>query len=210
MSIKITPRPDLVTRGEIWISKVSRRGVKWSTLDIEHERYNVCKRGGKHGAQLSPMNLGPVIVKGKLYAHNIEDAWQCSKVSFEHVNILGEPSKKWYKDIDSLRLDGQGLRRRYPKETPIAYSRFNGRNLNYVDARNSMYIPWYNELARKTDAYKDLLNKHLSGINLLLLEYDAPFSPIKLNTEYLKQWRNDKHKIFGHGAVLAQMLLNAD
>ena len=48
-------------------------------------RVNVCKNGGRHGAQLSPMRLGPVddvsaAPNSQVLALNIEDAWQGAKV----------------------------------------------------------------------------------------------------------------------------------
>jgi hypothetical protein len=198
------------SRGDIWLGKVPGRGIKWPIIEhYDYERFNVCKSEGRYGAQLSPMKLGPVIVDGEVYAHNVEDAWQCSKVSKEHVGVDGEPVDDWYKHINALRLDGKGLRRRYPKHTPIAYSYFKGRHYGYVGARHAMYIPWYVDLAQKTDAYKSLHRKHLSGVNLLLLEYDAPSVPTKLNLKMLNSWKVDKNMVFGHGAVLAHTMLSS-
>ena len=197
-------------------SKVDDALKKWPIVLDEngqaYEKYNVCKNNQYQ--DLSPMKLGPVIVKGQVYAHNIEDAWQCSKV-YEYQQRMNKGDGDWLKNWNEWskrgRMSGEARRHRSSKSKTL-YSIYQGEKLYYKEARNKMYLTWYEELVVKTDAYKDLLNRHLSGVNLLLLEYDgldrdSKEYNIDLTEEKLKQLINDDSRPFGHGLALASLLL---
>ena len=222
--IEIRPIVPNQKRGNIRVLKLYHRFAK---VDVElkkwpiiegYERYNVCK-GSKY-QDLSPMKLGPVYVDGKLFAKNIEDGWQCSKVWPFHIEQGPYWLKYWEKWSELGRMSNQARRHRNPnrgktrhinKNVPL-YSLFKGEKLGYKEARKKMYIPWYEELVVKTDAYKDLLNRHLSGIDLVLLEFDGldrnnPRQNVDLTEDKLKELIEDDSRPFGHGLVLAAMLL---
>lgn len=194
-------------------AKVSPELKKWP--DIKgYKRVNVCKNGG---VDLSPMLLGPVYDENReLYGFNIEDAWQCSKVWKSQLVDGPDPLFYWKEWSRRGRFSGEARRHRTPggKGNRIApiYSHYMGETLSYGDARKRMYMKWYAELVVKTDAYKDLKARHLSGEDLLLLEYDGPNRDSDenrdLDEEFLVERMNDHSRPFGHGLVLACCLLD--
>lgn len=191
-----------------------------------YQCYNVCKNRGPYHT-LSPMILGPVHDEnGDLYALNIEDGWQCSKVWPLHM--AGCESDEWIKNWSEWsrrgRFSGLAKRHRTPKTTEDqhighetnknvpAFTYYMGDKMDYVTARKRMYCIWYEKLAPETDAYKDLYARHLSGQNIILLDYDGldrnnPKENIDLTKEKLLELVNDDSRPFGHGLVLASVLL---
>ena len=76
-----------------------------------------------------------------------------------------------------------------------------------------MYMRWYADLVVTTPAYLDLKARHLSGEHLLLVEYDglnrANAAENKdLDEAMLRELLEDDSRPFGHGLVLACMLLD--
>lgn len=196
-------------------AKVDPELKKWPVID-GYDRINTCKNSGRYGDELSPMRLGPVYDEnGELYGSNIEDAWQCSKVWESQLTDGADPLLYWKEWSRRGRFSGEARRHRTPggKGNRIApiYSYYMGDELSYGDARKRMYMKWYAELVVKTDAYKDLKARHLSGRNLLLLEYDGLHRNSDenrdLDEEFLVERMNDHSRPFGHGLVLACCLL---
>lgn len=200
---------------------------KWPEV-AGYERYNVCRGNSKYQA-LSPMILGPVMVDThvaslagparetgyhdeKPYAFNIEDAWQCSKVFRDQVGADGYPMEDWYYWTKQGRASNYAQRHRGKGLGPCQYSWFNREKLGYVEARKKLYCPWYAELVVKTKAFQDLKNRHDSGINLLLVEFDGidRDDTRPLTEARLKTMLNDENQIFGHGLVLACVLMGIE
>lgn len=234
-SIEIFPREKGRERGAIRVLKIYNRFnkhvlpemKKWPVViaadGVPYDRYNVCKNTKYQ--DLSPMILGPVYTgtpqseTRELYAYNIEDGWQCSKVWRFHEEQGMQYWKEWSR---RGRFSREARRHRIPakpnqgghatnKNIPL-YSLYEGQKMSYLEARKKMYMPWYEELVVHTNAYKDLLNKHLSGVNLLLLEYDGLHRDkaednVDLTEQKLKELIDDESRPFGHGLVLAAMLL---
>ena len=118
------------------------------------------------------------------------------------------------------RMSGEARRHRIPKgdkgkvghvnpNVPL-FSYFRGERLHYLEARKVMYLRWYEELAPKTDAYKDLKAKHLAGVNLLLLEFDGLDRRTEgdLTEARLRELIKDCDRPFGHGLCLAALLMD--
>jgi hypothetical protein len=226
--IPIYRGPPAPVRGKIRVYKiytrfarVKPRLLKWPTVE-GYERYNVCKNNLYQ--ELSPMLLGPVIVDGETYAHTIEDGWQCSKVWPSHLQ--GHPPESdawlpaWTEWSRRGRMSGESRRHRIPKHdagkvghgnpnVPL-FSYFRGRRLPYKEARREMYLPWYEELVQRTDAYRDLKARHLGGVNLLLLEFDGLDRDKEgdLTKERLLELIEDDSRPFGHGLALAATLMD--
>lgn len=200
-------------------SKVDSELKKWPHVE-GYERFNVCKNNKYQ--DLSPMLLGPVYDEnGEEYGKNIEDAWQCSKV-FEHQLENGKESlksdewwAKWNEWSRRGRFSGEARRHRTIKSTPpdkTLFSYYMGDRLDYITSRKRMYAVWYAQTVKKTNAYKDLKARHLSGQNLLLLEYDGldrdnPEENKDLDEKSLQQYIDDPSRPFGHALVLACVLL---
>ncbi len=126
---------------------------------------------------------------------------------------------EWSKWSKCIRFSGEGLRHRIKldkdKANPNAtlFSFYKGKRLPYHEARKVMYIPWYAKLARETNAYKYLKKRFDAGTSLILLDTDGEARDAdipELSESSLRKRVNDKDEIFGHGFVLASMLLGCD
>lgn len=104
------------------------------------------------------------------------------------------------------------------------YSFWEGEKLDYVAARKKIYCGEYARLAPPTKAFKELYSAlHERGENLLLIEVDGPdptltYPPYDqistanpcmiMNEKNIRLLVNDEKKPFGHGFVLAALLLD--
>ena len=236
--VPYVPPPDAPKqRGGIRVLKIYNRFApvpkewkKWPEID-GYERFNVCKNNRYQ--DLSPMVLGPVYDEnGKLYAHTIEDGWQCSKVWPFHLqgcdpDLDDEWEENWQEWSRRGRFSRESRRHRTPKggaasgdqqvdqrnkNIPL-FSYYMGDKIPYKEARKRMYMRWYEETVKETVAYKDLKARHMSGQNLLLLEFDGldrndPEENRDLTEEMLLKLLDDDSRPFGHGLVLACCLLD--
>lgn len=106
------------------------------------------------------------------------------------------------------------------------YSYWEGEKLNYIQARKKIYCGEYARLAPPTAAFQDLYRAlHEEDENLLLIEVDGPdptltyppYDQISLkdpcmimNEHNIRLLVNDERKPFGHGFVLAALLLDGE
>jgi len=78
-----------------------------------------------------------------------------------------------------------------------------------------MYVRWYYELVQKTNAFQYLKERYDAGTSLNLMEFDgmhrnsAEHLPEPLTPEKLREFINNPNIIFGHGMVLAAVLLGS-
>ena len=116
------------------------------------------------------------------------------------------------------------------KEDKHEYNPETSKKLSYIEARKAIYMPVYNELARKTYRFKELKKLLKEGKNLLIIEVDGPHeesmdyykkeygvdddfiqdSTILVNKENMEIMLNDEKHAFGHGYCLAIALLDLD
>lgn len=102
--------------------------------------------------------------------------------------------------------------------TPEAFER-----LNYIEARKRIYCAEYARLAPQTDAFKKLRAMLEDGKHLQIIEVDGPdpnldYGPYKdisrespgmlMSEDTIRQLVADEHKPFGHGFVIAALLLD--
>jgi hypothetical protein len=95
--------------------------------------------------------------------------------------------------------------------------------LGYIDARKVIYCGEYIRLAPKTEAIKHLQSLHLHVQNLLIVEVDGPdptlnYPPynqistqspgLLISDETIRILVNDPRKPFGHGYVIASLILS--
>jgi hypothetical protein len=121
---------------------------------------------------------------------------------------------------------------RYPvgfhHRTKCLYSYYNGKNLNYIEARKEIYMPIYIDLVKEQAQFKELKELLRKGVNLLILEVDGPHqeslqyykdkysvddnfitnNTIIANEKNLDIMLNDAKHNFGHGYCLAMALLD--
>jgi len=142
-------------------------------------------------------------------AKRFENLWQFSKVySPEHLTSSGEPNLSW----GVWKIDGYNDNKahRYPmgKGRIPAYSYWEGKKLDYIQARKRIYAPEYAKNVIKTDSYKLLLGQYNKckehGRELILLDYDA-YDHSQLGMTLVDVINNPNRKM-GHAFVLIMML----
>ena len=154
--------------------------------------------------ELSPFILGPccTYIPG-VQSKNFENLWQFSKVYREHIDGLNI-KPEWY----IWRRKGWELARavRYPmgKGAKPVFSLWDGKRLDYIQARKEVYARLYAENVERTDAFKKVKELYDAGHTIVFQEWDG-YDHIVLKMS-LKEVINDPSRIMGHSFVLAMML----
>lgn len=191
---------------QVYICSMNLRG-DWAALPEGFIRLNVTSAQGKENnnrRDFSPMTHVEGGYKG---FWNFESYWQSGKV-FE-----GIPQTKtldWWKK-------NKEAKRRYPgsKGYKVLYAQWNGgEKMDYITSRKKVYVPEYYNLIKDREQvkyYKDLIKK---GNKIAVYDFDGPRTidgkpscvPVTLKT--LKEKINDTRFPFGHGYVVASLLLS--
>ena len=194
---------------KVYIASMNLRGKQANKICETSLRLNVTSAQPKTNPDrltFSPMS--PVDGGYKGY-WNFESYWQSGKV-FE--DIPEEITKLYWKQLKEPK-------RRYPnsKNKKVLYANFDGHNkLNYIESRKLIYVPEYYNLINNTprlNYWKDLLDK---GYSVTIYDFDGPRDidgePIcmEVDLELLKNKINDTRFPFGHGYVIASLLLDID
>jgi hypothetical protein len=198
----------------------------------EYARVNVCSNGPKWAAELSPMNLGPIIVEevyhpdilgalskkeatkkmdipyreGYVYSvcNTIEALWQASKVKYSELD--GDTILETFFQERNRWWHTPGLA---PKQLRRCKGRewagiyYNGALLSYSSARKLLYCRAYAELVVETKAWKRLVELRDEG-GLLIYGFDGYDFDSEGKT--LQDCINDTSRPFGHELVLVSLL----
>ena len=136
-------------------------------------------------------------------ARNLENLWQFSKVYPNQVYANGEPTIEW----ESWRRQGWNDHRahRYPmgKGAKPLYSFWQGKHLNYIEARKQIYAPEYAKNVVRTEAFNFLSRLYEDG-DMILLDYDA-YDHEKLGMTLVDVINCPTRKM-GHAFVLIMIL----
>lgn len=143
-------------------------------------------------------------------ARRFENLWQFSKVYPNQVYASGEPMPEW----ERWRKQGWGdyRARRYPMGKGVIplYSFWQGKHLDYIEARKQIYAPEYARNVIKTNSYKSLRELYnecdLRNPELILVDYDA-YDHQALGMSLVDVINNPNRKM-GHAFVLLMMLTN--
>jgi len=142
-------------------------------------------------------------------AKNLENLWQFSKVYFpEHIDADYNPNHQWYewrqRGFDDKRAH------RYPmgKGRIPRYSMWEGKHLNYIEARKQIYAVEYSSNVQWTNSYQRLMDTYAeccrTSKELILLDYDA-YDHIGLGLSLVDVINLQSRKM-GHAFVLLMML----
>lgn len=125
-------------------------------------------------SEFSPFFLGPIELyrnpaDGTMYtAKNMENAWQFCKVYGQFTDADGRsPSAAYWQW--AVRGWNDTKPHRFPlgrKGVKPLYSLWEGKRLNYIEARKTIYAPLYAKYVEQTDAYrklKELYEQHCYG-----------------------------------------------
>lgn len=175
-------------------AKMSNDAVIVDTTSNNHPNY----------AHLSPFVLPAPPAK------RFENLWQFSKVYPSQVYASGEPNDEWVTWREQGWNDLKAHRYPMGKGAIPLYSHWQGKHLNYIEARKQIYAPEYAKNVIKTRAYKllELQYKECCQSNqeLILLDYDA-YDHFSLGMSLIDVINNPKRKM-GHAFVLIMMLID--
>lgn len=211
-------------------------------------RVEVMTASTSHG-ELSPYQLTDE--KGRIF----ENVWQFSKVyhtvpattcrysRWDPTIIWKHPTETHVNDEGELTPEywawrEKGMNNRYPVRYPVGYRHrknclyalWNNEKLNYVQARQKLYVPEYIRLVKQHPKFHQLKRLLDKGNNLLIVEVDGPKEKslpyyqdtygvdddfIENNTmlateDNLNIMLQDTRHPFGHGYCLAMALLDMD
>ncbi len=153
---------------------------------------------------LSPFKLGPIALYGSYTARIFENAWQFAKLYAEHADTNGEPNSHYWTWAQNGWNSNTAFRYPAGKGRKPVCSLWNGRRLNYIEARKQIYIPLYQEAVKRTSAYQTLERLYLERGRLTLFDFDG-YDHRQLGMS-LKDVINCPTRICGHAFVLAMML----
>jgi hypothetical protein len=153
--------------------------------------------------------LSPFYVPcGPLYQNfssiNVENAWQFCKVYREHLDQNGKPSKQYFEWAKKGWADK--FAHRYPmgKNRRPEYSFWDGHKMDYVEARQKIYVPLYSRVVN-TSAFQ-VLEKMVrtSEKDIYLLDFDGYNH--RSENKSLTQVLQDPQRKMGHAFVLYGLL----
>lgn len=183
-------------------------------------------RGKAPWKELSPFFLR---VNGVIF----ENYWQSWKVypSLGHIGEDGNPNQEWEEWHKKVVNSATPLRHPAGRAKP-AYAWWEGQKLGLVEARRQIYLPVLEKLYSEHPVFHKLLEKVKSGQNVILVEPDGPDlglfpTGVDMTEELIEKLMNvtdikefphpevEQHKDmltpkyvpFGHGYVLAKLLL---
>lgn len=167
---------------------------------------NTTSRSKNWSRGLSPFFLGPVELYNGHISQNVENAWQYSKVYHEHLDSENNPTPDYFEWARSGWSKDYADRYPMGKGRKPAYSYWNGKKYNYVEARKKIYCPLYARTVEKSKAYEILKNEYKEKSELWLWDFDG-YDHRTLDMTY-KDVLNCETKKMGHAFVLAMMLEN--
>jgi hypothetical protein len=88
------------------------------------------------------------------------------------------------------------------------YTWWNGKKLNYIEARKTVYIPEYSKLVVKTAAFQKLKKLHEEGNDLALFDFDG--YPFQDNGMTYTDAIHNTSRPLGHSIVIMALLENVD
>lgn len=164
---------------------------------------NTCSNSTENwSSELSPFLLGPCPLWGQYESKNMENGWQFSKVYKQHLTN-NVPNNNWLNWAKTGWADNTAHRYPMGKGAKPEFSYWNGRKLNYIEARKAIYGPLYAKAVQKTDGFKELKDMYESGEDLILRDWDG-----RKTTETMDQVLNNPSKKMGHAFILKMLLEN--
>jgi len=154
--------------------------------------------------ELSPFYLGPVDLYAGHKAMRVESGWQFSKLFAEHADNQANPTEAYWAWAKAGWASYRA--QRYPMgkgRTPIC-SIWEGRKLDYIEARKQIYIPLYWRAVCESRAWLALVHLARRSPVLALRSFDV-YDYRKLGMT-LVDVVNNQDKKMGHGFVLGMML----
>jgi len=154
---------------------------------------------------LSPFFLGPVKLYGNYMSKNMENAWQFSKVYQIFVDKdTGNPSHLYFRWATTGWNDTYAHRYPLGKSMRPEYAWWDGKKLDYIEARKKIYVPLYAEAVKGTEAFKKLQEEAEKNETIYLWDFDG-YNHKAMGMTYEDVVDEPSMKM-GHAFVLAMLL----
>lgn len=198
MPVKVVNYRSRVPEGSIVVNTTSHAAEAWQR-------------------ELSPFNVGPVELTLSIafpqmprFSRNMENAWQYSKVYSRHVGADGMPTSEYFTWAAAGFNNPQACRFPMGKGAKPVYSLYvdpitrEVQRLNYIQAREKIYVPLYARSVVMTQGYNQLkaLVTASEPNTVYLRDFDGYNSGTKTFFEIL----NDPNKKMGHAFVLVRLI----
>jgi len=202
--------------------KGSRNAICENFRNIDVTSGSRAKIGKWSGRDFSPLvgNL-KVFDDGREF-QQFENWWQGNKVygHMGHVKKRGKKyvltdefekfQDKWAKQTKGKRVIPE-TKHNGKRQRPL-FAVYNGNRYGYIDAR-WIYTSKYCEAVKQLPVFWELLDQIKSGDNIMLIDHDGPPSVdypngLSVTWDMLTEKLNDKFLPYGHGYILAAMLLS--
>lgn len=157
------------------------------------------------GKYLSPFNLGPVDIYDGYWAHNLENAYQFTKVYPEYANCFEEPNSAYFEWAQ------KGWQTKHPIKYPMGawnqhlFHWWKGKKITNLEAQNLIFLPSYAKVVQTTDAFKRLKNIYETSENDIYLKDFEGYDYRALGMTW-DDVVNDPNKPVGQGFALAMIL----
>lgn len=170
-----------------------------------HLLINTTSRSNNWSKELSPFLVGKGMkLYGNATASCMENAWQYCKLYPSMATEKGYPTAAYYR----WATEGWASKKaeRYPmgKGAIPLCSIWNGKRLDYIEAREKIYVPLYVREVAKTSAFRMLQSLYKVEKNIVLLDFDG-YDHISLGLSYEDVIKNPE-KTLGHAFILAMLL----
>lgn len=171
---------------------------------------NTTSRSKNWSIGLSPFFLPGGKVYDGTEAVNVENCYQYSKIYPQYVDENKSPTPQYFEWAKKGWLQKKAVR--YPMGPGVKplYLLWNGKKYGYIESKEKIYIPLYARSVVKSEAYQKLKNIwnfcQDNDLNLVLLDFDA-YDHRSRGLSWKEVIYQEKKK-FGHGFVLAFLLLN--
>jgi hypothetical protein len=164
---------------------------------------DVTSRSTSWSRLLSPFLLGPCKLYGGFTSRTMENAWQYSKVYPDFAGPDGKPSPRYFTWAQAGWAAPRASRYPMGKGAAPLYSWRDGEELDYLQARERIYLPLYRDAAAGTPAFAALREKYEKDGSITLWDYDGYD---RADLSLYEVLRNPAQKM-GHAFVLAMMLV---
>ena len=203
MTLTNTTQKKDLSRGIDMLPEILVCPKRGGVSPVGYRRIDVTSHSQEVFRSCSPFFAGPVVLYGGYTARNVENAWQYSKVYSRFLDEHGDPSPAYFewakKGWDDAVAHRHPLGRIAPK-----YSWWEGRKLDYIEARKQIYIPLYSKAVVKTEGFQELQRLYAAGESICLLDYDAyDFKAFGYSPE---DAINDPEHAMGHCFILKFLL----
>lgn len=117
---------------------------------------DVTSRSSTWGRHLSPFNLGPVDLYDGYVAHNIENAFQYSRVYAEYSTVDELPAPHYWEWAKAGWANPKPVKYPMGAWNKHLYHWWDGKKITNLEAQNQIFLPLYKKAVIKTAAFEKL------------------------------------------------------